>query len=95
MATDFAKSDSPRSSSSNGQSRRPARSRRKASSILEEEGAVIDYKNPGLLRYFVSERGKLLPRRMTGVTPKQQRALARAIKRARMLALMPFAASGE
>jgi small subunit ribosomal protein S18 len=68
------------------------RSRRKASSMLEEEGASIDYKNPTLLRYFVSERGKLAPRRMTGVLPKQQRQLARAIKRARMLALMPFAA---
>jgi len=69
------------------------RPRRKAVAALEEDDVSIDYKTPGLLRYFVSDRGKLLPRRMTGVTPKQQRQLARAIKRARMIALMPFAAN--
>jgi len=72
---------------------RRSRPRRKAVAALEEEDASIDYKSPTLLRYFVSDRGKLLPRRMTGVTPKQQRQLARAIKRSRMIALMPFAAT--
>lgn len=69
------------------------RPRRKAVVALEDEETSLDYKNPSILRYFVSERGKLLPRRMSGVTPKQQRQLAKAIKRARMIALMPFAAT--
>ena len=69
------------------------RPRRKAIAVLEDEETNIDYKDPTLLRNFVSERGKLLPRRMTGATPAQQRALALAVKRARMIALLPFASN--
>jgi small subunit ribosomal protein S18 len=50
----------------------------------------IDYKDIDLLRKFVTERGKLLPRRITGLTAKQQRDLTTAVKRARILALIPF-----
>ncbi|NJM57320.1 MAG: 30S ribosomal protein S18 [Synechococcales cyanobacterium RU_4_20] len=50
----------------------------------------IDYKDVDLLRKFITERGKILPRRITGLTAKQQRALTTAIKRARILALLPF-----
>nr|AHZ58084.1 ribosomal protein S18 [Tmesipteris elongata] len=50
----------------------------------------IDYKNIDLLRRFVSERGKILSRRMTKLTSKQQRSITVAIKRARILALLPF-----
>ena len=50
----------------------------------------IDYKDTDLLLRFVNEQGKILPRRITGVTAKQQRQLTRAIKRARHLALIPF-----
>lgn len=50
----------------------------------------IDYKDLDLLRKFITERGKILPRRITGLTSKQQRDLTTAIKRARMLALLPF-----
>lgn len=50
----------------------------------------IDYKDVDLLRKFVTERGKILPRRITGLTAKQQRDLTRAIKRARIVALLPF-----
>ena len=50
----------------------------------------IHYKNERLLRRFVTERGKIVPRRMTGTCAKGQRALVRAIKRARFLALMPY-----
>jgi small subunit ribosomal protein S18 len=50
----------------------------------------IDYKDIDLLRKFVTERGKILPRRITGLTAKQQRDLTLAIKRARILALLPF-----
>lgn len=50
----------------------------------------IDYKDVELLRKFVTERGKILPRRITGLTARQQRDMNRAIKRARMVALLPF-----
>ncbi len=50
----------------------------------------IDYKDPDTLRRFVTERGKILPRRITGSCAKHQRALAVAIKRARALAFLPF-----
>ena len=51
---------------------------------------VVDYKDPKLLRSFLSETGKILPRRITGNTAKQQRQVAVAIKRARHLALLPY-----
>lgn len=50
----------------------------------------IDYKNPDSLRRFVTERGKILPRRITGTCAKHQRALTREVKRCRVLALLPF-----
>jgi len=52
----------------------------------------IDYRNERLLRRFISERGKILPRRTTGISALFQRRLTRAIKRARHLALLPFVA---
>ncbi|MGD1901500.1 MAG: 30S ribosomal protein S18 [Geitlerinemataceae cyanobacterium] len=62
--------------------------RRRLSPI--KPGDPIDYKDVDLLRKFVTERGKILPRRITGLTAKQQRDLTTAIKRARLLALLPF-----
>jgi small subunit ribosomal protein S18 len=62
--------------------------RRRVSPIKPEE--PIDYKDVDLLRKFITERGKILPRRITGLTAKQQRDLTQAIKRARLLALLPF-----
>nr|YP_007026161.1 ribosomal protein S18 [Apopellia endiviifolia]AFU88871.1 ribosomal protein S18 [Apopellia endiviifolia]WIA67754.1 ribosomal protein S18 [Apopellia endiviifolia]WKW94963.1 ribosomal protein S18 [Apopellia endiviifolia] len=53
-------------------------------------GESIDYKNISLLRRFISEQGKILSRRMNRLTSKQQRLLTIAIKRARVLALLPF-----
>lgn len=50
----------------------------------------IDYKDVDLLRRFITERGKILPRRITGLTAKQQRDITTAIKRARTVALLPF-----
>jgi len=50
----------------------------------------IDYKNPDSLRRFVTERGKILPRRITGTCAKHQRALTREVKKCRVLALLPF-----
>ncbi len=51
---------------------------------------MIDYKNHGKLRGYISDRGKIEPRRRTGACAKHQRVLARAIKRARHLALLPY-----
>lgn len=53
-------------------------------------GDPIDYKDTELLKKFITERGKILPRRITGLTAKQQRELTVAIKRARLLAMLPF-----
>ena len=55
-----------------------------------QRGESIDYKNQGLLRKFVSEQGKILSRRVSRLTSKQQRTMARFIKSARILAFMPF-----
>jgi len=52
----------------------------------------IDYKDTELLKRFISERGKILPRRVTGTCAKSQRQLATAIKRARQMALLPYVA---
>jgi len=53
-------------------------------------GDPIDYKDVDLLKKFITERGKILPRRLTGLTAKQQRDLTNAVKRARIVALLPF-----
>jgi len=58
-----------------------------------EKSARIDYKQVDLLRRFVTERGKIRPRRQTGMCAKHQRRMATAIKRARHLALLPYSAS--
>jgi small subunit ribosomal protein S18 len=55
----------------------------------------IDYKDIDLLKLFITEQGKILPRRATGVTVQQQRQLTKAIKRARTLSLLPFVASNS
>ena len=55
----------------------------------------IDYKDIDLLKLFITEQGKILPRRATGVTVQQQRQLAKAIKRARTIAILPFVASNS
>jgi small subunit ribosomal protein S18 len=62
--------------------------RKRVSPLKPEE--PIDYKDVDLLRRFITERGKILPRRVTGLTAKQQRDLTQAIKRARLMALLPF-----
>ena len=55
----------------------------------------IDYKDIDLLKLFITEQGKILPRRATGVTVQQQRQITKAIKRARTLSLFPFIASNS
>ena len=64
---------------------------KKRSCPLSSAGAPkVDYKNINLLKRFISERGKILPSRITSVSTKKQRELSKAIKRARFLALLPY-----
>lgn len=64
--------------------------RRKTCPFSGEKAPKIDYKDVKLLQKYVSERGKIVPSRITAVSAKKQRELARAIKRARNIALMPY-----
>ena len=70
--------------------RRPIRRRKKVSVFCAEKNALIDYKDTNKLKRYISERGKILPRRITGNCAKHQRALTVAIKRARHVALIPY-----
>lgn len=63
---------------------------KKGDPIAELRIRVIDYKDEKLLARFISERGKILPRRLSGVSARHQRQLQVAIKRARFLALLPY-----
>jgi len=63
---------------------------KKGDPIAELRIRVIDYKDEKLLSRFISERGKILPRRLSGVSARHQRQLQVAIKRARYLALLPY-----
>ena len=63
--------------------------------LSEEIFSKVDYKNPQVLRSFVTDRGKMIPRRISGASARQQRAISTAIRRARMLALLPFSVTGD
>ena len=71
-------------------SRRPFFRRPKSCPFSGANAPAIDYKDIKLLQRFVSERGKIVPSRITAVSAPKQRELARAIKRARFLALLPY-----
>ena len=64
--------------------------RRKVCRFCADQSLVIDYKEPKTLKYFTTERGKIIPRRISGACAKHQRALTHAIKRARTIALLPY-----
>ena len=70
--------------------RRGGRRRKKVCVFCGENNGVIDYKDAAKLKKYISERGKILPRRITGNCAKHQRALTVAIKRARHIALLPY-----
>ena len=70
--------------------RRPFFRRKKTCPFSGDNAPKIDYKDVKLLQRFISERGKIVPSRITAVSAKKQRELARAIKRARFLALLPY-----
>jgi small subunit ribosomal protein S18 len=67
--------------------------RRKVCRFCAEKNLSIDYKEPRTLRYFISERGKIVPRRISGNCAKHQREITEAIKRARNIALLPVASN--
>ena len=71
---------------------RPRKGRRKVCGFCVDKVEHIDYKDTVRLRKFLTERGKIMPRRMSGVCAKHQRELAIAIKRARVVALLPYVA---
>jgi small subunit ribosomal protein S18 len=73
--------------------RRPFVRRRKSCPFSGTNAPKIDYKDTKLLGRFISERGKIVPSRITAVSAKKQRELARAIKRARFLSLLPYIVS--
>ncbi|HCY51678.1 MAG TPA: 30S ribosomal protein S18 [Clostridiales bacterium] len=64
--------------------------RRKVCAFCQNKVDTIDYKDIATLKKYVTEKGKILPRRMTGVCAKHQRVLANAVKRARIVDLLPF-----
>jgi small subunit ribosomal protein S18 len=73
-----------------GRAPRGGMRRRRISRLSAEKIDYIDYKDVKLLQSFIAENGKIMPRRLTGVTSQQQRKLVEAIKRARTIALLPF-----
>lgn len=68
------------------------RGRIKVCRFCEDKALAIDYKDERTLRRFVTERGKVIPRRMSGTCARHQRSLVTAIKRARNIAILPYAA---
>jgi small subunit ribosomal protein S18 len=67
--------------------------RRKVCRFCADASLVITYKDPKSLRYFITERGKIIPRRLSGCCAKHQRTLTHAIKQARTIAFLPFVGS--
>ena len=82
-------------SRSNRRDQKPKRKRRvfhrrKVCRFCADTSILINYKDPKSLRYFITERGKIIPRRLSGCCAKHQRTLTHAIKRARTIALLPY-----
>ena len=88
--TDATAPEAPAAATSGGGARRPFYRRRKGCPFSGANAPKIDYKDVKLLQRYVSERGKIVPSRITAVSAKKQRELAKAIKRARFLALLPY-----
>ena len=72
--------------------RRGGRRRKKVCVLCSDKNFVLDYKNPEQLRKFISDKGKILPRRTTGACAKHQRDITLAVKRARQIAVLPYTA---
>ncbi len=69
--------------------------RKKVCRFCTDETIIIDYKDPRVLKNFLTERGKIIPRRIYGNCAKHQRQLTEAIKRARQIALLPYSGSPQ
>ena len=69
--------------------------KKKLNPLKAAEIDVVDYKDTALLRKFISDRGKIRARRVTGVSVQEQRAIARAVKNAREMALLPYSSSAR
>ncbi|MFC6286356.1 30S ribosomal protein S18 [Nocardioides sp. GCM10027113] len=69
---------------------KPAAGRQRRAPLLAPDVEHVDYKDVALLRTFISDRGKIRSPRTTGITPRQQRMVARAVKNAREMALLPY-----
>ena len=69
--------------------------RKKVNPLKAAKVKTVDYKDTALLRKFISDRGKIRSRRVTGISTQEQREVARAIKVAREMALLPYAGSGR
>ncbi len=80
----------PNEAPASGGGRRPFHRRRKSCPFTGKNAPKIDYKDVKLLSRYISERGKIIPSRITAVSQKKQRELANAIKRARFLGLLPY-----
>ena len=78
-----------------GGARKRGFARRKVCRFCADRNVPIDYKDAQTLKHFITERGKLIPRRISGNCAKHQRKISTAVKRARMIALMPFAVTGK
>lgn len=74
----------------NARRKRRVYHRRKVCRFCADSSLVIDYKDSRSLKYFITERGKIIPRRISGSCAAHQRSLTRAIKRARTIALLPY-----
>ena len=69
--------------------------KKKVCQFCKDKTEYVDYKDTALLRKFISDRGKIRARRVTGVTSQQQRQIARAVKNAREMALLPYTATAR
>jgi len=87
MGYDFERDDLNGGIDALGFRRRP---RKRTPSFCDDPNFRFDYKDPQKLKYFLTDRGKITPRRISGLSAKRQRELTRAIRRARNLALLPY-----
>ena len=69
--------------------------KKKVCQFCKDKVSYVDYKDTALLRKFISDRGKIRARRVTGVSVQEQRKIAQAVKNAREVALLPYAGSGR
>src|SRR5512143_587154 len=101
MSTDFGSEGRDRKGGKGGDkdkkaaARKRGFARRKVCRFCADKKIGIDYKDPQLLKYFITDRGKIIPRRISGNCAAHQRKVGTAVKRARMIALMPFTVTGK